>query len=537
MAFPKHHGLRLAGGSFIENLQVEQLTEDPTNLTSSRIWQNTTQGTLKYSAIEQGQVVIHSIYDRETATAALNALSAQVTNIQTAQTTASQAETAARIDAIETLSLAIQAEQLARATADTELSNKFATDLLAETNARILADQMSSAGSSDLLSTETAARLAGDQALDAAIKAVQDEVNATQAGTGLSVAGAYVPQAGATYIASATSVAGATVLLDTALTTEVAARTAADAALQTALNAETQSRIDGDAALENRITAYVTGQLTSASNNDQAEMAARIAADAAIQAELDLTQASLGVAADGSLAAITDSNYINAATTVMGAVKLLDAVAKRVDDSLTSEITTRTNGTSGLTAALQVEVTARTNADLAQQQELDKIEAGAGLETDGGYLAPTNSNYLNSAASLKDADFKLDAAVKAVDDKVVAAQSAVTAEVARALAAEQALSTRLDSISASASGTAADLKSQINATVFNIKTTVPQLVHVIQHNLNAQFIHWSILVQAADLSWNNDIVGFTEVDANTVRVELTEQCNVKLSIQKMDTLA
>lgn len=537
MTFPKFHGLRLAGNSFIENLQIEKLTEDPANLVGSRIWHNTTEGTLKFSVIESGQVITHAIFDRETATSALNAINATVTTNNTTLSAALTTETNARISAIETLALAVTAEQMARATADTEAALKTAADLQAETNARILADQVASSGSSDQLATETAARLAGDQALDTLITAVQAEVNATQAGAGLAITGAYVAESGSAYIAAATSLANAAVLLDTALSVEATTRATADTALQAAVTAEAQLRADGDTALENRITAFVNGQMASNEVQDQAEMAARIAADAAIQAELDLTQASVGVLTDGSLAAITGSNYINAATTVMGAVGILDGVAKRIHTDLISEVATRTSAVAGLAASLQTEATTRTATDLAQQQEIDNIEAGAGLETNGTYAAPTNSNYLNTSASLKDADFKLDAAVKGVDDKVVSVQGEVAAEVARALAAEGALSTRIDNASTSSSAATVSLKNAINATVFNVKTVVPQMIHVITHGLAAEFIQWSLLVQAVDGTWANDIVGFTEIDNNTVRVELSESSNIKLSIKKMDALA
>lgn len=52
----------------------------------------------------------------------------------------------------------------------------------------------------------------------------------------------------------------------------------------------------------------------------------------------------------------------------------------------------------------------------AIQAELDNTQTGAGLNPDGTYAPETASNYLNGAASLKDADKKLDAAIKAVEE-------------------------------------------------------------------------------------------------------------------------
>lgn len=52
----------------------------------------------------------------------------------------------------------------------------------------------------------------------------------------------------------------------------------------------------------------------------------------------------------------------------------------------------------------------------AIQAELDKTQTGAGLGTDGTYTPESGSNYLDGATSLKDADKKLDAAIKAVEE-------------------------------------------------------------------------------------------------------------------------
>lgn len=50
------------------------------------------------------------------------------------------------------------------------------------------------------------------------------------------------------------------------------------------------------------------------------------------------------------------------------------------------------------------------------QSELDKTQSSIGLSEDGSYVPETESNYLNDALSFKDADKKLDAAIKAVED-------------------------------------------------------------------------------------------------------------------------
>ena len=80
-------------------------------------------------------------------------------------------------------------------------------------------------------------------------------------------------------------------------------------------------------------------------------------------------------------------------------------------------------------AAIAQESTDRANADSAIQAELDASQTGAGLETDGTYASNTSANYIAAATSLKDADNKLDAAVKAEADRAQAVEGSLTSLV------------------------------------------------------------------------------------------------------------
>ena len=57
-------------------------------------------------------------------------------------------------------------------------------------------------------------------------------------------------------------------------------------------------------------------------------------------------------------------------------------------------------------------------ADSALQSELDASQVGAGLSAAGAYVADSNSNYLDAAASLFDADMKLDAQIKTLESNI-----------------------------------------------------------------------------------------------------------------------
>lgn len=158
-----------------------------------------------------------------------------------------------------------------------------------------------------------------------------------------------------------------------------------------------------------------------------------------VAAELNTTQAAAGLGTDGSYTAPVGSNYLGTATTLKGADSLLDAAIKAEADARVAAVSGLQTELDGTQADLATEITNRTNADTAIQAELDATQTGAGLNTDGSYTAPAGTNYLGSATSLKNADVVLDTAVKAVSD-------AVTAEAAARVAADATLQGSIDTI-------------------------------------------------------------------------------------------
>ena len=126
----------------------------------------------------------------------------------------------------------------------------------------------------------------------------------------------------------------------------------------------------------------------------------------ALQTEINNIEASLGnfINADGTFTATALDALVSIDLT--GATSLVDVLVK-LDQAITD-----------------VDVSAQL---IPIQEEIDAIEVGAGLETDGSYVADATTNYLTAASSLKDADKKLDTAVKANADAITAAQAAIDA--------------------------------------------------------------------------------------------------------------
>ncbi len=98
----------------------------------------------------------------------------------------------------------------------------------------------------------------------------------------------------------------------------------------------------------------------------------------------------------------------------------------------------------------------------AIQNELDATQTGAGLDTDGSYIAKTDANYIDEAVSLQDADEKLDAQAKVNADAISAEttarqnadstlQSNIDSEASTRATEDAALGTRIDNLHAVAS--------------------------------------------------------------------------------------
>ena len=303
-------------------------------------------------------------------------LSAEITN----RGTAISDEESARSDADDDLQNELDASQTGAGLADDGSYSKNSSanyisdatslndadvklDTQVKTNADNLASEITDRGT--VVRDEETARTNADDAL-------QNELDNSQTGAGLTDDGSYSKNTSANYIADATSLNDADVKLDTRVKTNT-----------------------------DNLAAEITNRGTAVSD----EETARTNADDALQNELDNSQTGAGLTDDGSYSKNTSANYIADATSLNDADVKLDNQVKTNTDNLAAEITNR--GT-----AVSDEETARTNADDALQNELDNSQTGAGLADDGSYSKNTSANYIADATSLNDADVKLDTQVK-----------------------------------------------------------------------------------------------------------------------------
>ena len=283
--------------------------------------------------------------------------------------------------------------------------------------------------------TTTATTLAGainelNSGSAAAVSALQTEVDAIETALGLAADGTFVAHSGTTHMDSATTAKAAREALDAAIAAETTRATAAEG-----VNAA--NIVSGDAAVTSAFQAADTAIRTDFG-----------AADAAIQGELDTTQTGAGLSATGAYVANSSANYIASATSLADADNKLDVQAKANADAIAAETQARVSAVSAEALArgnadttlqnnIDTEASTRSAADTALntradnlQTELDATQTGAGLGTDGAYAANTSANYIAAATSLKDADNKLDAAIKAVDTAYKAADATLTSNLA-----------------------------------------------------------------------------------------------------------
>ena len=126
-----------------------------------------------------------------------------------------------------------------------------------------------------------------------------------------------------------------------------------------------------------------------------------------LQPSIDKIEASVGLNTDGSHVT-TSGNYTSGASTVVGEIAALDTQVKKNDD------------------AIAAEVSRATGVETNIQEELDKVEAAAGLQNDGTFAAPTGTTYVSGSTSLLNAVEKLDAAMVENEEVVAKAIEALS---------------------------------------------------------------------------------------------------------------
>jgi len=209
----------------------------------------------------------------------------------------------------------------------------------------------------------------------------------------------------------------------------------------------------------------------------------------ALQNELDATQAAAGFEADGTLATISGTNYLNSISTLLEGLVALDVKAKDNVDGIAAE-TARAKALEGLLA------------DLTTGDKTTLVAA------------------INEVKSLTTSET---ARAKALEGLLVDLETADKSTLVAAIN-----SARTELVNANQS-----LKDAINAKLFRFQSSAPAVTHTVTHGLNSAYLNFTALVEGDDGKYRNDIVMITEVDTNTLEVTMTESRNVRMSVQQM----
>ena len=505
--FPVFHGITLAANAYVENLHLEILSSDPMPVAAGRLWFNSTDKVVRYSALDStGAVVVRTIKDAESAATELADVQAAIA-AEEARATAAEAAIASDLDDEVTRALAAEAALDAKidqtkadllggippAVLDTikELADALEgnpdiinvlegmigdvqSNLDAETTrataaeaglASDIADEASARAQA--VSDEAAARAAADTVLDGRVTTVEGQVNGK------------IGNLSSLNTSDKSTLVAAINEVNTGLSNEAARAAAAEQAVADDLADEVTRAQDAEQGLADDISSEAT---------------TRAAADVALGGRID-TEISDRQAADTALGGRIDTEISDRQAAVSAEATARASADTALGGRIDTEVSDRQ-------AAVSAEVTARQNADTALSGRIDDEVARA--------TAAENA----IAANLSSEVTRATAAENAI-------ASDLSDEVARAQAAEQDLADEIASLNTG-------VRDDYNATVFTFQASAAATVHTINHGLNNSFVDVGVQVERANGKYYNDIVSVEEVDSNSVKVYLSTALKVKV---------
>ena len=505
--FPVFHGITLAANAYVENLHLEILSSDPMPVAAGRLWFNSTDKVVRYSALDStGAVIVRTIKDAESAATELAAVQASVTAEQT-RATAAEGEIAS--DLADEVTRALAAE----AALDAKIDQTKA-DLLGGIPPALL----------DTI-TELAAALENNPDI---ISVLEGMIGTVQTNLDAEVTRATAAEQG--------------------LADDIADEATARAA---AVTAEAQARADADTALDGRVTTLegqVNGKIGDLNNLNTSFKGNLVGA---------INEVNTGLSNEAARAAAAEQAV---ADDLADEVTRAQDAEQELADDISSEATTRAAADVALGGRIDTEVSDRQAADTALGGRIDteisdrqaavSAEATARASADtalGGRIDTEISDRQAAVSAEVTARQNADTALSGrIDDEVAratAAENAIAAnlssEVTRATAAENAIASDLSDEVARAQAAEQDLADQIaslnsgvrddyNATVFTFQAGAAATVHTINHNLNDSFVDVGVLVERSNGKYYNDIVSVEEVDSNSVKVYLSTALKVKV---------
>lgn len=184
----------------------------------------------------------------------------------------------------------------------------------------------------------------------------------------------------------------------------------------------------------------------------------------------------------------TTGSFRKAIADVIGAAPAALDTLVEIANALNNDANLAGTLTSQITA-LDTRITALESTS-PNQTEVDAIETGVGLNTDGTYATVSGSNYIDASTSIANAISLLDTAI-------------------------------------------ANGVSSATIPAYREETTTAATSHTINHALNTSWVDVTVWVKHDDNLWYKDIVEVQETDANNVTINLTESKNIKVIVSDL----
>lgn len=323
-----------------------------------------------------------------------------------------------------------------------------------------------------------------------------------------------------------------------ALAVEQARALAAEAALGTLVSDEAASRVAGDVAQAALVTAEQVRALAA-----EVVIADGLAQELLVRAAAVDGVAAL-VTAEAERAIAVEGGLNNRITTVEGQVngKIGDLTTLTTDNKTTivaalNEVDAHADAAAiaidaeqarAIAAEAQALVTAAADAST----KAANAQAAANVYADGAVAAEATLRTNADTALGGRIDTEMDARVSA--DAVLTTR--IVAEETNRASADTVLDTRIGAEESNRAAAVTGIRNDYNARNFTFQSGVEATTHIINHNLGADFVTFTVLVERADGKYRNDIVSVEETTANTLTIYLSAAAKVKVAVQSMTSL-
>jgi hypothetical protein len=247
------------------------------------------------------------------------------------------------------------------------------------------------------------------------------------------------------------------------------------------------------------------------------ETAARIAGDSALDTRVTTVEGQVN-GKIGTLASLTTVDK----TTIVAAINEIDAQRDTTAAALATEVSDRA---AAVTAALATASADATTKSTNAENTAKTYAAG---------LVSAEETTARAAESLLTTNLATEASTARAAEVAVA--NSVSALTSAVNAADAALGGRVDTETAARVSGDAAIRTAINAANATFQAGVAATTHTFAHNLDADFVTFTVLVERAGGKYRNDIVSVEETDRNTLTVHLSESAKVKIAVVTMANL-